>query len=173
MSPFRHAEKRTVARPTAGQPEEAPAQPRTSVESLVRQLTAQAKICSEADSCRADSPQSQVLIDTEVDGVRCVLLRQKHREMSRISLSPREREIARMVAIGHPNKAIAAVLEISSWTVCTHLRRIFAKLGVSSRAAMVARTMGEPNWSDDTENEGAKGSVECLVSSHLRPSSRL
>jgi hypothetical protein len=30
-------------------------------------------------------------------------------------------------------------LNISSWTVCTHLRRVFAKLGVGSRAAMVAR----------------------------------
>jgi DNA-binding CsgD family transcriptional regulator len=46
-----------------------------------------------------------------------------------------------MVAKGYPNKTIAAVLEISSWTVCTHLRRMFAKLGVSSRAAMVARMM--------------------------------
>jgi hypothetical protein len=42
-----------------------------------------------------------------------------------------------MVARGH--KMIADVLSISSWTVCTHLRRIFAKAGVGSRAAMVAR----------------------------------
>lgn len=48
-----------------------------------------------------------------------------------------------MVAKGYPNKTIAAVLEISSWTVCTHLRRIFAKLGVGSRAAMVARLMDD------------------------------
>ena len=44
-----------------------------------------------------------------------------------------------MVAQGHPNKVIAGVLNISTWTVCTHLRRIFAKLGVGSRAAMVAQ----------------------------------
>jgi len=35
--------------------------------------------------------------------------------------------------------AIAAVLEISTWTVGTHLRRMFAKFGVNSRAAMVAQ----------------------------------
>ena len=56
-------------------------------------------------------------------------------------LSPREQEIVRMVAKGHPNKVIADVLNISSWTVCTHLRRIFAKLGVGSRAAMVAQLL--------------------------------
>ena len=28
-----------------------------------------------------------------------------------------------MVAKGYPNKTIAGVLNISSWTVCTHLRR--------------------------------------------------
>ncbi len=60
-------------------------------------------------------------------------------ERCALSLSPREREIVRMVAQGRQNKVIAAVLNISSWTVCTHLRRIFAKLGVTSRAAMVAK----------------------------------
>jgi DNA-binding NarL/FixJ family response regulator len=43
------------------------------------------------------------------------------------ALSPREQEIVRMVARGYPNKTIAGVLNIS-----THLRRVFAKLGVTS-----------------------------------------
>lgn len=54
-------------------------------------------------------------------------------------LSPRELEIARMTADGLPNKTIAAVLDISTHTVDTHLRRIFAKLGVGCRAAMATR----------------------------------
>jgi DNA-binding CsgD family transcriptional regulator len=58
---------------------------------------------------------------------------------SRIRLSPREREIARLVAEGLPTKAIALRLGISAWTVSTYLRRTFARLGVQSRAAMVAR----------------------------------
>ena len=53
-----------------------------------------------------------------------------------------------MVAKGYPNKTIAAVLEISGWTVNTHLRRIFAKLGVHNRAAMVAAWVGENARSD-------------------------
>ena len=76
------------------------------------------------------------LLDVVVDGVRCVLVREPH---DAVELSPREQEIVRLVAEGHPNKIIAAELAISAWTVGTHLRRIFAKLGVGSRAAMVAR----------------------------------
>jgi two-component system nitrate/nitrite response regulator NarL len=83
----------------------------------------------------------EVLVDTEVDGARYLLLRMPKPSRCRIQLSPREQEIVRMVAKGHPNKVIADVLNISSWTVCTHLRRIFAKLGVGSRAAMVAQLL--------------------------------
>jgi DNA-binding CsgD family transcriptional regulator len=85
-------------------------------------------------------PRGGVILDADVDGVRCLLIRRPpNRPSATIQLSPREREIVRMVAKGYPNKAIAAVLDISSWTVGTHLRHVFAKLGVSSRAAMVAR----------------------------------
>lgn len=52
-------------------------------------------------------------------------------------LTERELEIATLVALGRPNKQIADRLRISEWTVSTHLRRIFVKLGVRSRAAMV------------------------------------
>jgi DNA-binding NarL/FixJ family response regulator len=84
-------------------------------------------------------PAEQVLFDIDVDGSRYMLIRSVSVERCTPSLSPREWEIVRMVAQGRPNKVIAAVLNISSWTVCTHLRRIFAKLGVTSRAAMVAK----------------------------------
>lgn len=54
-------------------------------------------------------------------------------------LTRRELEIVRLVAAGHVNKQIADELRISVWTVSTHLRRIFVKLGVDSRAAMTYR----------------------------------
>jgi ATP/maltotriose-dependent transcriptional regulator MalT len=54
-------------------------------------------------------------------------------------LSERELQIATLVALGQANKQIAHRLHISEWTVATYLRRIFAKLGVDSRAAMVYR----------------------------------
>lgn len=83
----------------------------------------------------------EILLDAEVEGCRYLLVRMPKLDPNHVQLSPREHEIVRMVAKGHPNKVIADVLNISSWTVCTHLRRIFAKLGVASRAAMVAQTL--------------------------------
>jgi DNA-binding CsgD family transcriptional regulator len=41
------------------------------------------------------------------------------------------------VAAGKTNREVAAELWLSSKTVESHLSRIFAKLGVSSRTAMV------------------------------------
>ena len=78
----------------------------------------------------------EIIADLHVDGARYTLIRQPVARGT--PLSPREREIARMVARGYTNKAIAAVLDISTWTVGTHIRRIFAKLEVHSRSAMVA-----------------------------------
>jgi DNA-binding CsgD family transcriptional regulator len=82
------------------------------------------------------SPDDDLLLDITINGVRCALT-VVHPSRADL-LSPREREIARMVAQGYTNKMIASVLAISLWTVSTHLRRIFAKLGVQTRAAMVA-----------------------------------
>jgi DNA-binding CsgD family transcriptional regulator len=52
-------------------------------------------------------------------------------------LTGRELQIAALVAEGNATKNIAHKLCISEWTVVTHLRRIFAKLNVDNRAAMV------------------------------------
>lgn len=109
---------------------------RTLVE-LIEKVTA----ATGAEVFSTSSTSEEVLVDREVDGARYLLLRIPRPGGKRIQLSPREQEIVRMVAKGHPNKVIADVLNISSWTVCTHLRRIFAKLGVGSRAAMVARLL--------------------------------
>lgn len=78
----------------------------------------------------------------EVDGQRCVVIEADSHfattQSDAISrLTERELQIVRLVASGCPNKQIAKRLHISEWTVSTHLRRVFAKLGVESRAAMV------------------------------------
>jgi DNA-binding CsgD family transcriptional regulator len=53
-------------------------------------------------------------------------------------LSQREVEVLRLVAAGRSNRSIAAALALSEHTVARHLNNIFAKLGVSSRAAATA-----------------------------------
>lgn len=114
-----------------------------SGDEVVRSLTGLIEILGRGRSTTdsAENASEEVLVDREVGGARYVLVRMRLLRNSRLQLSPREHEIVRMVAKGHPNKVIADVLNISSWTVCTHLRRIFAKLGVGSRAAMVAQLL--------------------------------
>lgn len=54
-------------------------------------------------------------------------------------LTPRERTVVMGVAQGLAAKEIAAVLEISPWTVHDHVKAALAKVGVDSRQALVAR----------------------------------
>jgi ATP/maltotriose-dependent transcriptional regulator MalT len=56
------------------------------------------------------------------------------------TLTERELEVARLVVDRHTNPQIARELVLSEKTVETHMRNIFRKLGVSSRAD-VARTV--------------------------------
>jgi len=60
------------------------------------------------------------------------------RDPSRAALSPREREVLRLVAAGRTNRQIAEDLAIGAETVKTLVTRTFAKLGVSRRAEAVA-----------------------------------
>jgi DNA-binding CsgD family transcriptional regulator len=129
------AEKRHKPRPEAEGVE-------AKLGDVVRALSQRpVRAAAEAD---ADAAAEQVLLDVELDGVRCRFVRTPAKVSnvsSEVLLSPREQEVARMVARGYPNKVIADVLEISAWTVCTHLRRMFAKLNVGSRAALVAKVL--------------------------------
>ncbi len=59
-------------------------------------------------------------------------------------LSPREREVISMLARGFLYKEIAEALGISIRTVDTHIRRIYEKLHVRSRAQAVAKYTNFP-----------------------------
>ena len=54
-------------------------------------------------------------------------------------LTPRERDVLAMISQGFSNKSIARTLEISPETVKTHVKRIFLKLAVNTRAEAVCR----------------------------------
>lgn len=121
--------------------DDSPSSSQRCEDAITRSLTDLIELLNPAQGATGTngSCSEEVLMDTEVGDSRYLLLRMPKPNRGRVQLSPREQEIVRMVAKGHPNKVIADVLNISSWTVCTHLRRIFAKLGVGSRAAMVAQ----------------------------------
>ena len=63
-------------------------------------------------------------------------------QVTRSALTPRELEIARLIAGGHSNKAIAAELVISPATVARHVANIMAKLDFRSRAQIAAWITG-------------------------------
>jgi PAS domain S-box-containing protein len=62
---------------------------------------------------------------------------------TRDALSPREREIVRLVAAGETGPEIAEHLHISHATVRTHVRNAMAKVGARSRAHLVAKALGD------------------------------
>ncbi len=62
--------------------------------------------------------------------------RDRGRAVGRGHLTPQEHEIAALAASGHTNRQIAERLSVSPRTVGAHLRSVFPKLGVKSRAAL-------------------------------------
>ena len=84
------------------------------------------------------------LVRFKVNDCNCaIMIKAPDHEAEQLNLSivltARELQIATLVALGCPNKQVADKLRISEWTVATYLRRIFAKLGVDTRAAMTYR----------------------------------
>jgi DNA-binding CsgD family transcriptional regulator len=78
------------------------------------------------------------MLDANGDGTFSAQIRAFVNSGSIERLTPREVDIARMVCKGLLNKQIAGHLSISEHTVSTHLRRIYAKLGIGSRSALAA-----------------------------------
>ena len=58
------------------------------------------------------------------------------------SLTPRQKEVVSLILKGHKNQAIAEKLSISPNTVKTHVRNIYSKAGVSSRANLILKITG-------------------------------
>jgi len=66
-------------------------------------------------------------------------------------LSDREREVLRLLALGHTNQEIARKLYISVRTAETHRAHIMQKLGLSTRAELVRHAIAHGLLADDVE----------------------
>ena len=97
--------------------------------------------CSTATSATDEIAEYEELERFKIQGQLCAIVKVEGSSSTEIDiaslLTERELQITTLVASGRSNKQIANQLQISEWTVSTHLRRIFIKLGVDSRAAMV------------------------------------
>ena len=61
--------------------------------------------------------------------------------LSEIKITPRDEEVLHLLVQGCSNKEIASHLDISAQTVGSHIKHIYEKMHVRSRAAAVARYM--------------------------------
>jgi DNA-binding NarL/FixJ family response regulator len=59
-------------------------------------------------------------------------------------LSPREREVLRLLADGCPYKEIATAMKVTLGTIQTYIERIYEKLHVHSRTEAVVKYLGHP-----------------------------
>ena len=122
--------------------EEAMRMLRPSVLVLDCELTQDGGLCS-LPILRRASPETVIVLPPAGEPgprlVRAVRIAAGDPERRRRAdgLTPRERDIVRLIALGHTNGEIADRLVLSVRTVETHRARVHTRLGVSSRAELV------------------------------------
>ena len=115
---------------------------RPSVLVLDCDLTHRDGLCS-LPALRRASPETAIVLPPAADAgprlVRAVRIaaRDGERRRERDGLTTREREILRLIALGHTNREVAERLVLSVRTVETHRSRIQRRLDVRSRAGLV------------------------------------
>lgn len=77
-----------------------------------------------------------------------------------VELSPREREVIKLLADGLTNKEIARELRLSPHTINDHLKSIYGKLGVSNRAGATAVWLSLGSSQKPNLGDLSRGSVD-------------
>lgn len=92
-------------------------------------------------------------------------------------LSPREREVLRLLAEGLSNKQMARRLNVSENTVKTHLANVYGKLGVNKRVEAVMAAQRLPMAGDHPKitrtGDGSDMPTSAILSSSKAPSTTL
>jgi len=84
-----------------------------------------------------DVARGKILITPRT--IATLLAKRRALEAQLERLTPREKEVLRLMAEGHPSRAIAAQLGISYTTVRTHIRSLGSKLGVHSKLEAIVK----------------------------------
>jgi DNA-binding CsgD family transcriptional regulator len=87
---------------------------------------------------RSVDGHTQYLLITSESGERRAL----EAACTRLGLSDREAEVARLICAGQSNAEIGRGLGIALRTVENHLRSVYAKVGVNSRTQLVSKLLG-------------------------------
>jgi DNA-binding CsgD family transcriptional regulator len=93
------------------------------------------------DRIRSLTPHS-VVLEVRSLNLKCTISRLEPSSPNHVNLSDRELQIALLIGQGGSTKTIAYDLGIRETTVNSYIRRVFLKLRVASRAAMVSRIAG-------------------------------
>jgi len=101
-----------------------------------------ARYTSLATVLRQQQPGHEILDDTAWEGLGQTL-----------KLAPREIQVIQGVFNDQKELAIASDLGISQHTVHTYLERVYRKLAVGSRVALVVRVMAEAMEHDDEPSD--------------------
>jgi len=80
-----------------------------------------------------------------------------HKGNRNVSLTPRERDVIRLVAEGMRNQEIGVALSLREHTVRNYIFRVFEKLGLSSRVELVLYALkAEQSFGDQSSRDAAE-----------------
>ncbi len=91
---------------------------------------------------------------------RAARLRRPGRPSYGDQLSPREREVVRLVVDGRTNQQIATALVVSRQTVVSHLQSAMRKLQVNSRTALAVKAVESNLVGDEKTPDAARGQLD-------------
>jgi DNA-binding NarL/FixJ family response regulator len=97
--------------------------------------------CVAAGQVWAKSDQLCFVLDAFVETAPMNILSARGEEL----LTPREKDVVRLVADGFGNREVAQQLGLSTHTVKNYLFNIFDKLGISSRAELIMYVLSKSN----------------------------
>lgn len=102
-----------------------------------RPLSPRSRIARSGDGVSARDPLRN-LVDLDVMAQPSDPQKAAEILTARLGLTPRQAEVLHWIAEGKSNGEIATILSCSFFTVKTHVKEIFHRLGVHSRASAVA-----------------------------------